>query len=274
MKIAYLIMVHRNLDQCKRLFLSIYHPENIYVFHADKKCSKQFVLDLEKFLQPYTNTSVESRFRCTWGGYSILQTELYYIDFLLKSDSAWCYLINLSGQDFPLKSQAAIREVLSHGHQRNYVEVQRMWEEPSKRAGKIGFELFGKLRDTRVTRRPWFEAYGGSQWFILNRETCKYLVSNNAFVSRLRSYYRFSPIPDEGFFQTAILNSYLSDQTNEYNLRMITWLSSGRPKVYTVEDLSDLIKSSAFFARKFDEGVDSKIIDMLEERLRSESHQV
>jgi len=48
-QIAYFIMVHRFPEQFKRLFKAIYHPENYYLIHLDKKTSLEIYDDIQDF---------------------------------------------------------------------------------------------------------------------------------------------------------------------------------------------------------------------------------
>lgn len=50
------------------------------------------------------------------------------------------------------------------------------------------------------------------------------------------------------------------------NVRKIDW-SRGGPYVWTEKDFNELIDSNCMFARKFDEKVDPKIIELLYERI-------
>jgi PAS domain-containing protein len=84
-------------------------------------------------------------------------------------------------------------------------------------------------------------------------------------VERLRRFYRHTFIPDESFFQTALVNSPLSGAIVNDSRRLIEW----NPGVVTLtEQHRDLmLESDAWFARKFDERLDGRILDFLERRL-------
>jgi hypothetical protein len=78
-------------------------------------------------------------------------------------------------------------------------------------------------------------------------------------------------IADEGFFQTVIMNtSYTSTIIND-DKRAIDWIPMGtiklRPRDFTTEDKLYLTKSNNLFARKFDETIDLKILDMLDKHI-------
>jgi hypothetical protein len=52
------------------------------------------------------------------------------------------------------------------------------------------------------------------------------------------------------------------------NLRFIDWsLGGASPKILTVKDVDHFSKSGKFFARKFDENIDSKVLDWIDANL-------
>ena len=79
-------------------------------------------------------------------------------------------------------------------------------------------------------------------------------------------------IADEGFFQTVIMNTSYQGQIVNDDKRAIDWIPMGdiklRPRDYTVDDADALQQSEHLFARKFDETIDSDILDILERAMR------
>jgi len=56
--IAYLILVHRYPNQFKRLFKAIYHPDNHYLIHVDKRSGDALHTDIQNFLSDFSNASL------------------------------------------------------------------------------------------------------------------------------------------------------------------------------------------------------------------------
>ena len=121
--IAYFILVHRLPNQFKRLFRAIYAPGNCYLIHIDKKASKELKEEVQLFLQSFTNAYVMESENVVWGGYSMVQAELDGIKYLLARNAGWDYFINLSGQDYPLKSQKIIRQFLEENQGKSYLKI-------------------------------------------------------------------------------------------------------------------------------------------------------
>ena len=70
-----------------------------------------------------------------------------------------------------------------------------------------------------IRRSDW---YGGSAWFILNRQLCEYVVDTRE-VREYRWFFKNTEVPVESFFQTVIMNSEHRDTVVNDNKRMITW---------------------------------------------------
>jgi len=64
--IAYLILVHRLPKQFKRLFKSIYNPNNYYLIHIDKKASKELHKEIKNFISDFENTYILESENIVW----------------------------------------------------------------------------------------------------------------------------------------------------------------------------------------------------------------
>src|SRR3546814_18055983 len=74
-------------------------------------------------LKPYQGVAIIESKKALWGGYSLVDAELRGMKQLLKMNRSWTHYINLSGQDFPLKSQAYIRTLLRSTPRRQYIRA-------------------------------------------------------------------------------------------------------------------------------------------------------
>ncbi len=121
--IVYLILVHRYPGQFKRLFRAIYHPANYYLVHVDRRSGVGLQTEIQDFLSSFPNASLLKSKSILWGGYSLVDAELRGIKELLKIGSEWEFFINLSAQDFPLKSQMYIQDFLSRNIGKDFIKV-------------------------------------------------------------------------------------------------------------------------------------------------------
>jgi hypothetical protein len=104
----------------------------------------------------------------------------------------------------------------------------------------------------------------------LSRKLCEYICYSPE-VKRFKRFYRHTFIPDEGFFQTVIMNTNYEGTFVNDDKRTIVWVPIGtiklRPKDFTSKDAKFLIASQGLYARKFDETVDAGILSILESNL-------
>jgi hypothetical protein len=292
MRLAYLLIIHRNEKQAQRLFRSIYDPENLYVFHIDAKSKPEFHQSMHQFLAAYDNVHILESENCRWGGFSMVHVELEAIRYLIKTGQSWDFFINLSGQDFPLKTQNQIKSFLKKNSGSNFLTVfdeayikqwcnpyilfrprssSRNFNNARSRVERYFVEVPGmsQLMYVPFVKRRFIEGntwYAGWQWMILSRAFCEYIFKDD-LLDKYVSFFKNTFIPDEGFFQTVIMNSPFKETVvNDYQ-RTVTWQYRGDVNIFREKDYDFLLNSKNLFARKFDEAVDSKIITALEKHL-------
>ncbi len=274
--IAYLILSHRYPGQFKRLFRAIYHPANYYVVHVDKRSGGELQTEIEDFLSNYANASLLKSQSTLWGGYNLVDAELRGIEELLRIGSEWEFFINLSGQDFPLKSQTHIQDFLRRNRGNDFIKVanqSKFRPDTLSRIENYVTEFGTRILRIPILKRPYLRGvtpYIGNQWMILSRKFCEF-VSYSPEVERFKRFYRHTFIADEGFFQTVIMNtSYKGTIVND-DKRTIDWVPIGtiklRPRDFTSQDAEFLLASQGLFARKFDATVDAGILRILESNL-------
>ena len=277
--IAYFILVHRYPQQFKRLFAAIYAPGNQYVIHIDKSSGPDLAEDIAAFLQPYQGARILAAQNALWGGYSLVDAELRGMALLLAMDSQWTHYINLSGQDYPLKSQSYIRQFLAaHPGQQFIRALDQRRDRPDtlNRISHRFVEANGAITPTGIPRdfisgdRPFI----GTQWKAVTRAFCDF-ACHDPEAEKYKDFYRDSFIADEAFFQTLIMNSPGQDKVMNDDLRMIDWVPDGdiklRPRNFGAADFTALSSSPNLFARKFDAEEDDTILGLLDIHLRSDA---
>jgi Core-2/I-Branching enzyme len=275
--IAYFILVHRYPEQFKRLFKSIYLPGNTYVVHVDKSSGPGLATDITDFLAPYQGVAILDPKDALWGGYSLVDAELRGMALLLTMDDRWTHYINLSGQDFPLKTQQYIQQFFEANPGKQFIRaVDQRKERPDtmNRVSHLFIEADGKMMETGIAQ-PYPAGdtpYIGTQWKAVTRSFCEF-VCNDPRAERFKTFYRTSFIADEGFFQTVMMNSGDHGIVVNDDLRMIDWVPDGdiklRPRNYDTHDMATLECSPDLFARKFDAETNTAILSLLEHHLTS-----
>lgn len=275
--IGYFILLHRLPEQFKRMFEAIYLPGNSYVIHIDKSSGAEFADDIADFLKPFQGVAIIESKNAMWGGYSLVDAELRGMAKLLTMNNSWTHYINLSGQDFPLKSQGYIRDFARANPRRQYIRAldqRNARPETVNRISHVFVEAMGRIFRTHLPR-PFLRGatpFIGTQWKMVTRAFCTFAVHHPS-AARFKTFYRRSFIPDEGFFQTLMLNGRVHGEVVNDDLRTIDWVPDGdiklRPRTFGTADALRLALSPDLFARKFDADVDSMILSQLEAHLQT-----
>ena len=281
MRIAVLILAHKNVWQLERLVERLCQDFDIYI-HADEK----WALDTTIF-EKYENVFFVKRHSVNWGSYiQILATlELLKTAFQKNYD----YYMLISGHDLPIKSNSFIRDFFEKNRDTSFVNSEAL---PKKEwAGQNGgfdridwyfgidfkndipgilkrkaLSLTQRLQKKYKIKRKLYpiQYYGGWNWVNINRAAMEYVMEflskNPAF---LRSF-KYTYCADEIWLQTILLNSSLKFNNN--NLRYTYWEPhSAHPKTLISEDLERIRQAGDLFARKFDESLDRKVIESVYE---------
>lgn len=116
-----------------------------------------------------------------------------------------------------------------------------------------------------TTERP---CWCGSVWNALNQKAVQTLLDYVDEHADYARFYRRTIIPDESATQTILCN-HPELAVAPHNLHYTRWSNprAGHPDVFGASDLSALIASERFFARKFDLNLDGQIFDLLDDVL-------
>ncbi len=277
-KITYFILVHRFPKQFKRLFKAIYHPENHYLIHIDQKTGINIKEDIKTFLEDYSSAYLLKSENIEKGGYSMVQSQLNGMKYLLNRCLKWDFFINLNDQDFPLKSQDFILDFLSGNKGKNFMKIANQIKERPDTLNRI--ENYFQEIDIGFSGIPYkrsfmenVTSYVGGQWMILTRACCEF-ICHSPEVKKFEDFYRNTLIANESFFQTVLMNTSFKETIINDDKRAIIWISDGDikliPKTLTGSDIDFLMEGNNLFARKFDERVDESILDILEEALKTD----
>jgi len=103
--LAYIVTVHKELALFVRMLRAIYMPQNVYCIHVDAKASVEYQVAVQRLVSCFKNIILSSRSETvTYAGFSRLQADLNCMKDLVKSNIGWKKVVNLCGQDFPIKS--------------------------------------------------------------------------------------------------------------------------------------------------------------------------
>jgi len=284
MKFAYLILAHKNPEQVSRLVKAI-ADEHVYIFiHIDRKSHLGV---FEDNLDGLPNVIFcDEQKKVSWGGFGMIESTIELMRTMYAGEAKPDYVHLLSGQDFPLKSNAEILKFFKENKGKNFLETYTIPSPLLYEQGLIrirykwfiedeGYQRASQLVDIQKERnmiRPFFDdvqPYNGSQWWSLTNDCVRWLFETCRPGHRFYNFYKYTLVPDEMLFQTMLKNSDWNDSIVDDNMRCINWKDGPEyPRIWRNADFDRLIGSGKLFARKFDENVDDEIINKLEKHIK------
>lgn len=263
-RIAYFIMVHQRPEAFKTLLEKIYCRDQFYLIHIDRKASSETTEAIQDYVIQYPNVYILESMNIVSGGFSMIQAELNAMEFLLNTSKKWDYLINLSGEDLPLRSQQIIRQFLTFNTGRNYIFYydQKFYRPDTLRRIQNHFTELTHRISSLIYKRAFMKnvtPYIGGKWFIFTRETCSFLT-NNKKVMDFEDYYLHTLLPAESFFQTVLMNTDFNDIiVNDDKRAILNPPLIGKDNYYN-QFLRLLTESNSLFINKVGDITDQWII--------------
>jgi len=282
MRVAHLIMVHKNPAQVLRLAEKLQHPNFDIYIHVDAKISiDQFEL-LNKVPNLYF---IKNRSECNWGGFSLFQCIVDCLKQILQSSTKYAFINMISGQDYPLYNSQYIYDYLEQREETIFLSFEdssdsEWWKKAATRYEKYHFTDFNikgryfvermvNLLTPKRTFPEKLELYGGNKscWWILTNDSATYIIDKLENSPKLLSFLKYCWGTDEFVIPTLIMNSTFKGKVVNDNLRYIDWSEgNAHPKLLEADNLAEICNSKMLFARKFDTELDSEILDQIDAR--------
>lgn len=121
--LAFSIIMFRDVELFERLLRAIYRPQNFYCVHVDQKSASTIHGAVAAIVACFSNVFIAPHVvDVSWGTYTVLEAELVCMEALLSFSRKWRYFINLTGQEFPLKTNWDIVKILKVFHGANNIE--------------------------------------------------------------------------------------------------------------------------------------------------------
>lgn len=268
MQIAYLILAHAQPQQIGRLTRRLAAPGVRFYLHIDANTPKDsFAAMQAEVARSCAPATWIERQPCRWGGFSLVDASLRLIEAALADDCDW--LVLLSGQDYPLQSNADIAARLASCNHTGFIDLRdpasfnvryrheayHLEKFNGKRVGKLLQKLQRGLNRCGLRRSlpaPLTEIRAGSQWWMLSAEAGRWLLDFCRSEPQVVAFFRRTLVPDEMFFQTLLWHSPLRDRLCADPLRLIEWQDGAwSPRTFSEADLPRLLAAPQLFARKF-----------------------
>jgi len=262
-----------------RLVNLLKYKDDIVYVHVDLKFD---VNEFKKYFLNHANVRfIKNRIKVYWAAYSMVEATVNSFKEIIDEEPNFVFLNLLSGQDYLLKPIALFHDFLNDNSGKAFMhslDVNTEWKEAKSRVsqyhlthfhflGKYQIQLLINLIFPKRRIPDNMTLVGRSQWFTISKKHIEYIVTTITNNPQLTRFFKLTWAPDEFIFQTILFNSIYKEDIVNNNLRCIDW-SGGKknPKIFTSNDLNLLMESNQFFARKFDVNVDSKILDLIDEK--------
>ncbi|XP_011914332.1 PREDICTED: beta-1,3-galactosyl-O-glycosyl-glycoprotein beta-1,6-N-acetylglucosaminyltransferase 7 [Cercocebus atys] len=270
--LAYIITIHKELAMFVQLLRAVYVPQNVYCIHVDEKTPKKYKTAVQTLVNYFENVFISSkREKMAYAGFTRLQADINCMKELVHSKFQWNYVINLCGQDFPIKTN---REIVHY--------IRSKWKDKNITPGAIQPpHINNRFKDKPPHN---LTIYFGSAYYVLTRKFVEFILTDIRAKDMLQ-WSKDIRSPEQHYWVT--LNQLKDapgatpDAGWEGTVRAIKWKSEegnvhdgckGRYVqdicVYGPGDLPWLVQSSSLFAYKFEPSTDPLVVTCLERRHR------
>ena len=293
-KIAYIILAHKNPLQLARLVNRLSSEHSAFFIHIDKKVN---IAGFESALLSCKANQIKliHSENTRWGSIGMVKAMLNGIKDILKAEINFDYIIFLSGQCYPIKNVEYIHRFLESNKETTFVRYMKL---PNKSLGKedgglyrvknYHYQNFKNRNLNKIINRclkyssvilptrhtPYYikNHYSGETWMSFPINIAEYIINFIDINKDYLEFHKYSYCPDEMFIHTILLNSnddkILSNLKNE-TLTYIDWSKPypNRPAIMRCIDFNSLLKSDKLFARKFDMFIDNDILDIIDRKI-------
>jgi hypothetical protein len=306
MRIAYIISAYKCPDLLIRLVQRLHTPTSIILIHVDKRTDHKQYQEMIAGVSHLSNVVFLKRHSCHWGDFGHVRATLKGLTYLFDENTSFDYVFLLTGQDYPIKSNNYIEYFLNTENGKEFIAYypfpNKAWGEnggmrrieqwhfrfledwpvrflrafvhlPSRREfkSKVKSVIYLSVNNmfAKRTLPGNLKPFGGPGYWCLTRACAEFIHDYVEKNPRFVKFFRYVDIPDEIFFHTIIMNSSFASNVANDDLRCID-ISEGRgPRIWRKGDLQILAQSKGLIARKFDTGVDSEVLDLIDLQLLS-----
>lgn len=274
MRIAHLILAHKNPDQLEMLVKALQHPSFHIFIHVDAKADQSAF----EFLVKYPNLSfVKKRTKIYWAGYGTIQGTLNGFEEIIPLN--FDYINVLSAQCYPIKTADQIHDFFAANNGTEFItceSIEDTWKEAASRVENyhlINFRIPGKYRLEKVMtavlpkRKPpfGFKMVGRANWFALTNHAADFIMKFQQEKKAWVRYFKLCWGADEFFFSSILYNTEFKSNIKP-NLTYVDWSvieEKGHPKILDSGDFDKIMQSDKLFARKFDIKRDVAIVERI-----------
>ena len=269
------IIAHKNIEQVVQLALLLNKKFEVYI-HFDKKLN---INDSQLKILRRNDIKYFSEINASWGSWSIGEIAVKLFTYALRDNPKLTYLHLISGQDWPIKNISKIYEYFENNNtiycsinsanfkksgekllkwQKYYFNYDKINRRSFK--GKVYHRVRLVIQDIlHVNKLKKYsikeKIYQGPNWVDLPTDVAKFCIDYLDKNKNLKKIFETGYCSDEFWVQTIIGNTPKFNKRINNNIhRYILWKKQNNsyPAILDEQNLTDIIKSDAFFMRKVD----------------------
>ncbi|KAK7098542.1 beta-1,3-galactosyl-O-glycosyl-glycoprotein beta-1,6-N-acetylglucosaminyltransferase 4-like [Littorina saxatilis] len=287
--LAFSFKVHKAPDMFERLLSVLWRPHNFYCIHVDFKAPHDVFSHVENISRCFPNVVLTpTRLDVKYASIVSLQADLDCTKLALKSPVKWKYHVSLCGQEFPLKTNLEMVQLITALNGTNDVENYA----PSAYFAALSYKYKsvisnGVNKQTNVSKEPFqhkeVAIRKGSAYNTLSRPFVEWVLSFDQVSHDFLEWLNGTWAPDELFWATlsyrqgapggpgmevrhdtdSVLTKAVNWRWDAYKCRGI-FAPYRSSCIFSSLDLPWLLKRHELIANKFDSHLDSTVLDCLE----------
>jgi hypothetical protein len=291
MRIAYLVLTHRNPQLLKRTIQALSSDNCAFFVHVDKKSDIADFSDVKGKNVFFS----QKRIPVHWGEFSGVRAMMLLMRQAFEAPESYDYFVHLSGSDYPLRSRSYIHSYFEANRGSEFITLTKVPApgKPLSRIANVRYEsdkpvrrLMSKaLAKLGLAGRNYkrhlggLEPHSGRALWALSQSACRYLLEFIARNPAVEKFFENTFAPDEAFFHTILANSEFGPRARG-NLVYEDWSAHGAHpemigtshlarfesslQVFENENADDA--SECLFARKFSDESHG-LLDSLDEMI-------
>ena len=218
--IAFVLIVHSNVEQILRFLKVIYRPQNLYCIHPDPNSGTEFTNMFKLLSHCLPNIFLSSHVQSVkyYHPNTIFEAQMScFKDLDTLNHTEWRYAINLCGRELPLKTNRHIVEDLRKMNGTSIVKIRSIdknvlntrFHEAKIRCSKCPQQSNITLKDLQnnddFLGPNGIKIYKTLAYNALSRSFIKYILHNNTMQQFTKWILKYCTRPEEYFYSMAYM---------------------------------------------------------------------
>ncbi|WAQ97710.1 GCNT3-like protein [Mya arenaria] len=227
--VAYSILLYKEVEQAERLMRALYTSRNVFCLHVDMDARPEVHQAVQGIADCFPNVFVVSRKEyVVYAGFTRLQADINCMQDLMQRNNDWQYFINVPSQQFPIKTNKEIVQILQiyngsndiegltgnrrleHRFKFRYIYKRVTKKQIKPNIYKTNYQLVDPPSNVTIVK--------GSAYGVFSRAFVEWMLHSKA-ARELLDWMRDVHSPDEYYWATLQYNQNLQAPGSHYSGR-------------------------------------------------------